>query len=486
MGPAIGSRKNRVTANPAPARRWAGALFAIAGLAVTPLLAGCAGLDSPRAADREPAAMVAAIITPALMDCPDRIWPGYRCGNLQALIVDNGAQTAFLWNGNGRGDLAEVAYGALPPDFRKEGWNMGSWQGKPTLSVTPRAYGGDPDTLAYLMIHEGFHHLVQKDWRNPAESLRGSTYPEEWRSRYLRRRIMASLFAAFTGEEPEAALGRAIWWQKRYAREYPDDAWENRDTDVTEGTAEAAGLLGSELGRQGCAAPDPQVLEGLRPRIREIWRKRWDNLEYELTVRDVESYAIGALAGLILESRGVPWRLRAAAGETPMEILAGEAPPLADADDPVLAARVQEHYGRRNEEFRGIVEGYQAAGRSPEYLRLAIPLDWTVGATLGGKGFLNYRDGRGGFRRLVIATDGDFAAPDRSPRIQIRDALVELEKGAYPFGGSEGYLVTLVPAASLEPEDDGSFSIGSRSVRAARLRIEIRRDEEGSRWIWLH
>ena len=130
------------------------------------------------------------------------------------------------------------------------------------------------------------------------------------------------------------------WWQQRYAREFPDDARENRDSDVVEGTAEFAGLLGVELGRLGCSASDRAApWRGLRPWVRDLWDKRcWNNLDYELTVRDVEPYAIGSLAGLILDSRGVDWWARAAAGETPMEILAGEASPLADHDDAALAA----------------------------------------------------------------------------------------------------------------------------------------------------
>jgi hypothetical protein len=454
------------------------------GVAATLIMTGCAGMDSRRVDDREPALLIAQIITPALMNCPDRIWPGYRWGDFQALMVDNVKSTAFLWNGNGRGDLTPVTHGDLPPDFRKEGWNVGNWQESPTLSISLRDFGGDPETLAYLIIHEGFHHLVQSSWRNPYESLRGSTYPEEWHSRYLRRRIMASLFGTFAGEDPEA-LGHAIWWQRRYEKEYPDDARENRDTDVTEGTAETAGLLGSALGKQGCAAPNRQILEELRPWIRDLWKKRWDNLDYELTVRDGESYAIGALAGLILESRGVPWKERAAAGETPMEILAGDATPLPDIDDPVMAARVRDHYRQRNKEFGAIVEGYLAASGSREYIRLAVPLDWTVGATLGGKGFLNFRTGRG-FRKLVIATNGEFTAADKIPRIRFRDALAELAKGTYPFGHTEGYLVTVVPADALRQMDDGSFSVASDTVRAAGLRIEIREDEDGGRWIWLY
>lgn len=454
------------------------------GVAATLIITGCAGLDPQRIDNREPALLITQIITPALVKCPDRIWPGYRWGNLQALMVDNVKGTAFLWNGNGRGDLTTVTHGDLPPDFRKDGWNVGSWQGSPTLSISLRDFGGDPDTLAYLIIHEGFHHLVQNSWRNPYESLRGSTYPEEWHARYLRRRIMASLFKAFTGDDLEA-LGHAIWWLKQYEKEYPDDARENRDTDITEGTAETAGLLGSALGKQGCAASNRQILEELRPWIRDLWKKRWDNLDYELTIRDGESYAIGALAGLILESRGIPWKERAAAGETPMEILAGEATPLPDVDDPVLAARVWDHYRQRNEEFGSLVGGYLTASGSREYLHLAVPLDWTVGGTLGGKGFLNFRGGKG-FRRLVIAANGDFTAADNVPRVRIHDALAELAKGAYPFGHAEGYLVTLIPADSLERIDDGSFSIASGTVRATRLRIEIREDEDGGRWIWLH
>ena len=454
------------------------------GLAATLILAGCSGFQSRSGADREPAALVAGILTPALMSCPERIWPGYRWGTLRALMVDNIDGTAFLWNGNGRGGLTTVTHADLPPDFRKDGWNLGHWQGVPALSISLREFRSDPESLAYLLIHEGFHHLVQENWHNPYESLRGSTYPEDWHARYLRRRIMASLAAAFAGEDPEA-LGHAIWWQRRYEREYPDDARENRDTDVTEGTAETAGLFGSELGRQGCGATDQQVLEGLRPRIRDIWERRWDNLDYQLTVRNGESYAIGALAGLILQRRGVTWKQRAAAGETPMEILAGEAAPLPDVDDPVTAARVRDHYAQKNGEFGAVVEGYAAACSSREFLRLTVPLDWTVGTTMGGKGFLNFRD-RTGFRRLIIGMQGQFSAPDRPSRLQIREALAELAGGTYPFGHSEGYLVTLIPADALERMPDGSFSIASDTVRAVSLRIEIREEKDGGRWIWLY
>jgi hypothetical protein len=61
-----------------------------------------------------------------------------------------------------------------------------------------------------------------------------------------------------------------------------------------------------------------------------------------------------------------------------------------------------------------------------------------------------------------------------------------LTKGTYPFGRTEGYLVTLVPAGALRQMDDGSVSILSDTVRAMDLRIEIREDVDGSRWIGLH
>ena len=275
----------------------------------------------------------------ALFECPDRAWPGsgasYR--GSQVLLVSSEAGTAYLWNdqrvaSSGQSPpLSLVELADLGPEWLAT-YNGGMLFGFPTLGISldetarineAQAAAGQRrwhDYAVGLTLHEAFHILgSQPTWRAVGGGTRSIPYPETAGPRYLRAALASSLLAHVRDGGGDAALAAAAFWQGRFVTEHAADAAAIRNTDINEGAAEYAEMVGSALVERGCAASEAALAQTMVAHLDDF---------VNVTFFDgfSEPYHLGVLAGLgaRLRDAGVAgWEGRVESGETPVEVLVG-------------------------------------------------------------------------------------------------------------------------------------------------------------------
>ncbi|MBU1727302.1 MAG: hypothetical protein KJ880_06715 [Candidatus Omnitrophica bacterium] len=456
-------------------------IFILSGLAIImfPILGVLASQDMARA-DNDKAHSMCAALKVSMLECPSRVWPGFFWKDLRVLLVSNKNKTAFLWNEADEGACVSLAYDSVPKGLRKNGWNTGEYQGKQAVSLADQGYGSE---ALILLVHEGFHILGQKGWKRQDDSVRGTLYPEDWRPRYLRRQIMTSLERAFVKND-QKALGEAAYWQKKYALEYPQDLLQNKYTDLIEGSAEYVGLRGATVGIKGCQASEAKICDYLRKRVGELWQKKWNNYKYKATIREGESYAIGAIAGCLLDAQGaMNWKEKVIEGYAPMGLLAESVAPIETADNKTILKQTKSYYERKNSEMKKLLDNYQRESLSREYFSLALPLDWLAGGTFEKEGMFNVREADKTLQ-YIIGMSADFVSPDGASRIKIKKEFVRFGDSLYPFGGG-GFVIVPLKNATLKQNLDGSFSISATRVKAWTFSADISEDTNGKRWVWV-
>lgn len=440
-------------------------------------LAGCAAhrAAGPPAAPpvpvegADPAALaIAALLTPALAACPDRVWPGLPGREIQVLLVDLRGRRAVLWNDlregyRGAPSIAGIPFGELPPAYTSGAeYRFGELHGRPTLgfSYDPAA---DPSWSAEIVVHEAFHRYVQGRWGIAASGLaRGIRYPEPWEPRYLRRELVRSLRAAVDGTP--GALADAAAWLSRIRAEFPEALRETRAVDVVEGTAEYAGVMAAAVSAAGCAAKETALIAEAARRVRNRWNR---------PDKEEESYALGVLAGLALRGRGEPGWESAAAGSPPAELLLARVRPGDPAMDVELAAETKREFQAANRAVRRKIEPFLFPPPGDAFL-VAVPSGWMQGS-FGTGGFVSLpADGGGTERSFVLEMTASFASPDTGSRLTLNGVVVE--RSGSPCGAGSFHLFPL-PIRALVEGTDRRGTIAEGPVRGEGLEYDfVRRD----------
>ena len=187
---------------------------------------------------------------------------------------------------------------------------------------TEREYRGLPGStyIFALLTHEIFHVTPQSNWEvSGADAERSEFYPVDIEARRLRGNLMYTLRQAILHTEQRSQyLDRAAAWHAQWKRHAPYEVETRTYTDIKEGTAQYLDEAASVRAYVGPHASRQQIDNAYRSLIEN---------DYSMGAgrdadADIESYQIGALAGILLEQGGVvDWKEKAMRGVTPADTL---------------------------------------------------------------------------------------------------------------------------------------------------------------------
>ncbi|VEG27619.1 hypothetical protein [Actinomyces howellii] len=191
----------------------------------------------------------------------------------------------------------------------------------------------DPATYAFaLMTHELVHFYYQDEIDFTASSSRDTPYPFDARPRLLRRMMLHRLRQAVLDADTRSQhLGRARYWFDSWTSEYAQEATDIHTYDIAEGVARYVEYMALTIGAD-------QSEEELRARQAPL---------YEGEVLDVsvdsESYALGFITGVLLDSVVPGWKDGFYAGGTTLvELLLEGVTAVADEADPDVSSQLED------------------------------------------------------------------------------------------------------------------------------------------------
>jgi len=328
---------------------------------------------------------VANALTLSMVDCPERVWPGYDWRHLQVILVDPKQRLALLWNDQrtGHGEsgvrLTRIAFPDLPSAFRLQSarFALKPWEGLPTLTLD--VSGSDTESIS-LGIHEAFHDFQDSAF-SPTQtaSSPGVPYPANWQPHYLRQQMITSLSRALFSSDADA-LGAARYWRDQLVKRFPEEARLRDALDTIEGTAEYVENIGTALGTMGCDVTESELID----RAKELYSKQQEGLArdagFQLDLAS-ESYQVGFLTGLLLRQRNVPsWQEQVSRGTTPSELLLRDVQPIAQDDDAKLIAKTRKSFELENRKLGELIEPFFQRMQSRDCYVLSIPFDWVPGS----------------------------------------------------------------------------------------------------------
>lgn len=434
---------------------------------------------------------ILAALGVSMHECPNRIWPkvDFNYHLSQVLLVSESENLAWLWNDqNWEGEPPGVIKGpldSLPVEWTAS-FNVGNLQGATTLGISldwtamineTSAMNGDtvwPDFAVTLSFHEGFHFLSgQGDW-NVGNGSRTAAYPEPWEPRYLRAALLAALLDEVLGQGD--GLGAAAHWHGRLLTEHAAEMTASRRFDITEGTAEYAGLMMSALAELGCDATDAEVLALAKSHLLDgvfLAPKSFDPGR--------EFYDLGVLAGLLLREGGevADWELAVEDGAAPVELLLAGVPPAPQPDDAALQAEAQAAVAERNEAVGMEIEPMLDRMASADHTRVALDFNWLAGSF-----------GVGGFYYLVedpmqpevfLNFSATFDPP--SGVLIAVDSLTSLTGIATPCALAAGATIVVTVPNSALAVMNGKATSTDPKVAFADLEVEATTDMNGLPWL---
>lgn len=196
-------------------------------------------------------ARIGAGFNETMLQCANRIWPGYSWANLSVYVTDRSAKTAWLWRGGGRGAISPLDFSRVPSEHH-HGWfsfgkdvkkrEMGlSLSDTAEINQILNASLSRGDFLVDLGIHEAFHYFFQNrpNWVMRASDggfSRAVEYPLDPMPRYLRFMIADKLLGYLRKPSP-ALLGQARGLLNSYLSRYSKEAAKIASTDQLEGSA---------------------------------------------------------------------------------------------------------------------------------------------------------------------------------------------------------------------------------------------------------
>ncbi|WP_224771089.1 hypothetical protein [Pseudomonas sp. FEN] len=289
------------------------------------------------------------------------------------LLTSNG-QRAWLMNAHGGREIDMAAVSAMGPSYEYKSFDKLRWQGRPAVfvgmgEVLPKDEMQrlkDPlavPELFSLATHEAFHFYAEADWTHHPGAERSIRYPAIAEPRLYRNQMIRHLLAAVQGDAD--GMERASYWYHRWLSEHADESTRTRNTDRSEGGARYVELIAQLLAlglKPGTVEWQALMLEKLRP-----------SSQTEYLAADHESYALGALAGHLLDRRGVNWLPRVARGEIPVSILLDSISPLENPPDESLERRLQAAIAEANRQAAQAFEPFLHRFNDPTGKRLLVP-----------------------------------------------------------------------------------------------------------------
>ncbi|WP_338522110.1 hypothetical protein NUH87_18025 [Pseudomonas batumici] len=368
------------------------------------------------------------------------------------LLVSDG-QRAWLMNARGGHEVDMQAVGALGLPFEYRRFEKIEWQGRPALfmGLGQHLPVGEVQRLKHpqavpelfdLATHEAFHFYAEDDRARGSLSERSTLYPALVEPRLYRNRIIRHLLAAIRGEAD--ALGRASYWYRRWSSEFADEAERIRDTDRSEGSARYVESV-AQLLAMGLEPRSPEWEARLLRQLIPLGRADY------LAV-DHESYALGLLAGYLLDRRRLDWLPRVAQGETPVGLLLGPIAPISDTPDEALGQRLRESLAGTNRRAAEAVEPFLQRFKDPASRHLLVP-----GTAMKGSFGSEHSFRLAGIPEIIeTGVDALFALKDG--RIDLREATVATQlKDA--CGREALYWVLALTEADFRGHDQGRLRV---------------------------
>ncbi|NWD69344.1 hypothetical protein HX870_17220 [Pseudomonas gingeri] len=364
------------------------------------------------------------------------------------LLTSNG-QRAWLMNAQGGHEIDMAAIRALGPSYAYKSFDKLRWQGRPAVFVgmgetlpgdemqrleDPQAVPG----LFSLATHEAFHFYAEEAWAHHPGAERSIRYPAVAEPRLYRNQMIRHLLAAVRGD-PDG-LARASYWYRRWLGEHAHESTGIRNTDRSEGSAYYVELIAQLLAL------------GLEPGTVEwhvlMLRKLSLSGQTEYLAADHESYALGALAGHLLDRQGVNWLPRVARGEMPASILLGSVSALENPPDESLGRRLEEATAKENRQAAQAFEAFLLRFNDPTGKRLLVP----QGAMQGSFGLGNTYRIAALPEKIETGVEARFALSDG--RIDLRAATVASQVKE-DCGRKDFYWILALSEAEFEETAEG-------------------------------
>lgn len=345
-----------------PMRGWTVRGLVLAGLGA---LLGAAVAQGSLVNDAYAAQVQAAVakVWPKM----DQVWPGSGFAGMY-LLLTNGSDYWVIHAGG----LEKRPYAEAPERIRvglDSAFAAVSYQGHPAIAIRQvdvLPNGAVPSVFGFA-THEAFHLYVQPTWPIRPSSRNGQRaldYPLNPTPRLYRRLIFEGMLASLNGGE---GLGAARYWLERWKREFPAEAERIRFADTVEGTAEYVETLAYVYATLG---PNPTAEEVRRETLEQV-RGSLDRRD-RFAALDSESYPLGALAGLLLDTLRPDWKATLA-GEPrpPAELLLGGV-------EEVQQTLPQSHWilaliALTQRRYAAVLEPFLTAWRDPNRVLVALP-----------------------------------------------------------------------------------------------------------------
>jgi len=364
------------------------------------------------------------------------------------LLASNG-QRAWLMNAHGGHEIDMAAIGALGLSYEYKSFDKLLWQGRPAVfvgmgDVLPEdelQRLKDPQAvpeLFSLATHEAFHFYAEAAWAHHPDAERSIRYPAVAEPRLYRNLMIRHLLAAVRGEAD--GIQRAGYWYRRWLGEHADESARIRNTDRSEGSARYVEWVAQLL----ALGLEPDTLEWQALMLKKLG----SSSQAEYLAADHESYVLGALAGHLLDRRGVNWLPRVARGEMPVSILLGAVSPLENPSDESLGRRLREAIAEANRQAAQAFEPFLQRLNDPKGKRLLVP----QGAMQGSFGLGNTYRIAALPEKIEIGVDARFALSDG--RIDLRTATVATQVKE-DCGRKDFYWILALSEAEFEETTEG-------------------------------
>lgn len=269
----------------------------------------CASTPKTRTPASETALSVAASLEQVRL-CSARIWPGFQMDSYRILLMQPSRQRGQFWEpGQALRDLSNEEAKSVQPDGS---YNfITNFRGDRAVSVNIERFnaGASAAMSAFkTAFHEGFHFLYQMKapWAAYFVSADRKPNVDRVEALYSRQMLIHAMKKALLGQQ---GWGEAVSWWQRW--EKTGEAPETRWSDITEGTAYYAELVGSLLAEAGCEISESDLMKRAleqvpslvdQPQPPEV--RRAFVQQYVQTGYQKEGYEIGLLALLALRARG--------------------------------------------------------------------------------------------------------------------------------------------------------------------------------------
>jgi hypothetical protein len=413
-------------------------------------------------------------LTEATVNCPERVWPEHSWRNFQVLLIDNQEKTALLWNDQAEPRSATPKLTPIPYDSL--GGMAQARFGNATLNNAPvmwwmlRPNTEQWDEDAQIM-HEGFHSS-SRSFLSPQPFYRGLSYPEDWKPRFYRQEIIASLRTAVESHKRKL-LGQATYWHDKWIAEFPADSKQLREVDREEGAAEYFGTMSASLAAVGC--------QGNNDALFNVAAKKWLTWKNNLFAKEGESYVIGGLSGLLLQERNPnKWQQELIKGGDLEELLLANSRPVVEAPSPKIEHSLRDLYVQENAQMEAVIKPIIEHMASHDYILVVIPESWEQGSfTTSGR--VTFSQGEQ-LNQLVLRRVSSFKSVSPFQFVPAQTTGQFRGENTLVVGdatcGSKGIGV-LLARTELDEQVDGTYSIQKDTFQATGMRLDMKEFDRG-------